>query len=647
MELRRYLEILRRQKWLVIEAVVIVAVVAGLLSGMRTPVYESSARILLRPNDPSEQLYPGYQVTVFSDPDRVVAAEMDLIESPAVARAAAKEIDGSDATTLLGEVAASQAGMSDLIDITGTSIDPEHASEVANAFAAAYIEDRRLYAVAGLQRAVDDIDGRLTVLERKIAKYDVQIVDEGETDASTELPTITGSGVVAPTAPDIAGPDGTGLDIGSTPTNNQTLKAARYAAATQYQSLFFRQQELIVDISLKRGAAELVSEATTPTTPVSPKPTRDGVLGAFLGLLLGIGVAFVRETVDDRVRDRAEIEEATGLPVIAELPIDEDIAKSPERLPALDRPHAPIAEAMRSLRTNLAFLAVEAPLHRLVVTSPGPGDGKSLVAMNLATAYAQAGFETILVSSDLRRPRLDDVFTGRLSASAAGIAATSPGLTQLVAGLASHPSGGNGRADGGAGADSGAGARTRIEVEAALVGTGIANLRFLPAGTRPPNPAELLGSRRMTEVLDHLSALADVVILDAPPALAVTDAAVLAAKADGVLVVAALGETHRTALSRLRSSFGESATRLLGVVVNKVEPKRGYHGYYHYRDYYATDEKPKRRLRLFGRRAAAKPKTPAITEALEPDLVAAARGRGKNGDRDRDASVEIGERSHS
>ena len=601
MELQHYLDIVKRQKWLIIEAVVIVAVVAGLLSSLKTPVYQASARVLLRPNDPNEQLYPGYSVSLYNDPDRYVSAQIDIIQSEGVARDAAKVLKTTgDPKALLGEMSASQAGTSDIISITGSSIDPARAKSVANAFANAYIENRRQFAVASLKRAYDDIDKRLQDLQAKIADYDRQIGDGGlqpsaGATAGNVQSGVPGSGIANPAqAPNIpTGTPGTGLNDGAQPTTDNTLKAARYAAATQYQSLYYRQQELLVDMNLKRGEAELVSEADTPTVPVSPKPKRDAMLGGFLGLLLGLGVAFLREQIDDRIRSRDELEAEIGLPVLAELPNDDLAAHEPNRLAVIEQPLGGLAEATRSLRTSVNFLAIEQPLHRIVVTSPGPGDGKSLVAASLAVAYAQAGHNTVLVSADLRKPRLAQMFGG----------VKSKGLTGVLADLAATPlpkptpakssnGNGNGRAKT-VTTDAYEPVVPSEVVQNALEATGVENLYLLPAGQTPPNSAELLGSSRMTEVLTELSQIADIVILDTPPLLAVTDAAVLAGKVDGILLVAAMDETHRGALRRAKAALATSPARVLGVVLNKVEGKHGYYNY-GYGGYYGRPDDDKR-----------------------------------------------------
>jgi succinoglycan biosynthesis transport protein ExoP len=451
------------------------------------------------------------------------------------------------------------------------------------------VENRRLSAVAGLQKATDDIATRLTDLQNRIAQLDRQIGDGttptiGTTAATSSTPQgpTNPTSAAAPTQADGAAQQN--LDLGGQPTTVESLKAARYAAAVQYESLFSRQQDLLVEQNLKRGEAEVIQLASTPKAPISPKPKRDAALGGFVGLLLGVGIVFLREQLDDRARTKEEIEHATGLPVIAGLPIDEASLRDPGHRANQDSPHSALAEAVRSLRTSVQFLALgDDKVRRIVVTSSAPAEGKTLVAANLATAYAQAGFVTVLVSADLRRPRIESMF---------GIERGAVGLSNLVAQLPGDERPGTMN---GSKPSRSSKARTSVDVETAprevresaittsLVSTSTPNLFVLPAGTPPPNPAELLGSRRASEVLDELAASADIVIIDTPPVLAVTDAAVLAARADGVLLVAALGQTHRGAARQAKETLEATAARLLGVVINKTEGQTGsYYGYYGY-----------------------------------------------------------------
>jgi tyrosine-protein kinase len=587
MELRAYLDILRRRRLLIVAAALIVAVVAGITSSVRTSMYTASAQVLLRPGDPSEQIAQTNQVNrQAADADRYLAAQLDIVESETVASAAAEEVKGSTTKELLEHVEASQAGMTDIVSISATDPDPARAAKVANAFATAYIENRRVNAVAGLEKASDEIAAKLTELEHRIAELDSKI--EADQTAQTKVAAKT---PVKPAVPaSVTTPAGAAAQVQApaaaetefTPTEDQALSAARYAAAVQYQSLYSRQQELLVNKTLKKGEAELIAQAEVPTSPSSPKPKRDAALGGMVGLLLGLGIAFLREQLDDRIRGREDAEAATNLTVLAELPADEEAAKRPTEVAAHERPSGLLAEAARGLRTSLTFLGVDEPLRKIVVTSSGPGEGKSFVAANLAAVYAQAGMKTILVSADLRKPRLDTLFPNL---------PPGPGLSEVIAGMTPQAPSTNGHGPAGSG---------NSAVVEALRPTHIEGLSILPAGTTPPNPAELLGSKRAADLLEVLTGLADMVIVDTPPVLPVTDAAVLAPHVDGVVLVTAAGETHRGALTRAATTLGATRTRLLGIILNKtdLDNSGSYYGHYYGKYYGAYTTTPNKTSRL-------------------------------------------------
>ncbi|HVM02349.1 MAG TPA: polysaccharide biosynthesis tyrosine autokinase, partial [Acidimicrobiales bacterium] len=516
MELRAYRDILRRRLLLVVTATVVAATVAGVASRLKTPVYTARAEVLLRPGDPAEELYadraPGRPAV---DPDRYVATQLDIVESKAVAQAAAQEV-GGDPDGLLRAVSASQPASKDLIVVSARDRQPERAAQVANAFARAYIENRREAAVAALDRASEQLQGRLAELSALLAT-----------------------------------PEGTAPDAAPSP--------AQRAAADQYQSLYARQQELLVERTLKRGEAELISDAEVPPSPSSPRPVRNAALGALVGLLAGLGYAFLREQLDDRLHTREQFEEAAGLPVLAELPRHREAPAHAGDVAVHAHPASPLAEAVRKLRTAVTFLTIEAPLRLIAVTSPGRDEGKSFTAAGLAAVYAQAGLRTILVSADLRRPGVDSLFPE---------AGGGPGLSGAVSGFVP---GSTVESNGSSASDASVlGARpTRVE-----------GLSFLPSGELPPNPAELLGSANAARFFQALTRVADVVVVDTPPVL-VTDAAVVASHMDGILLVAVPGSTTRDALARATTTLQGSRARLLGVVLNKVRAgDADYYGRY-------------------------------------------------------------------
>lgn len=221
------------------------------------------------------------------------------------------------------------------------------------------------------------------------------------------------------------------------------------------------------------------------------------------------------------------------------------MAEKLNELITISEPRSPISEAYRTLRTNLDFASLDQALKTLVVTSAGVGEGKSTTLANLAVVSAQAGRKVMLVDADLRRPTLHQIF----------------------------------------GLDNGVGLTTVMMDETALAspplqGTSIEGLKVLTSGPLPPNPAELMGSRRMEDVIAALAEQADQVFFDTPPVVAVTDAAVLATKVDGVLLVISAGKTRREYASTAVQRLEQISARLVGTVLTNVEMGAGFKGYY-------------------------------------------------------------------
>lgn len=211
----------------------------------------------------------------------------------------------------------------------------------------------------------------------------------------------------------------------------------------------------------------------------------------------------------------------------------------------LTDPRSPAAEAYRTLRTNLTFAALDRPIETLVVTSAAPGEGKSTTLANLAVTMAQGERRTILVDADLRRPSLHEIFA----------IPNSRGLTTMFV-------------------------EPETLQDPPLAETDVENLHLLPSGPLPPNPADLLGSRRMEEVIAALRARADIVLFDAPPVIAVTDAAVLGTKVDGVLLVVCAGRTRRDHAQRARELLERVHVRLIGAVLANAPLDISLGGYY-------------------------------------------------------------------
>ncbi|CAN5294109.1 polysaccharide biosynthesis tyrosine autokinase [soil metagenome] len=290
--------------------------------------------------------------------------------------------------------------------------------------------------------------------------------------------------------------------------------------------------------------------ASLPSVPSSPKPRRDIALGIAVGLLLAFGYAVVRNTLDRRIRSALEVERQTGLAVLGAIPNERRLSGgSVEELTGAGGGNMPFAlqESMRELRTNLQFIDVDHQPRVIVITSPAPGDGKSTIAANLALALAANGQRTWLVDCDLRRPSLIEKF-GLVKGA---------GLTDVLAG--------------------------RIDIDDVAQSPDPAlPLMVVGTGRLPPNPSEVLGSDRMRYLVNQLSQDA-IVLLDAPPALPVTDAAVLSHHADGVFIVARAKVTTYDILERAHQVLERAKATTFGVVLNKVPTKgadaEDYYGY--------------------------------------------------------------------
>lgn len=296
-----------------------------------------------------------------------------------------------------------------------------------------------------------------------------------------------------------------------------------------------------------------LGKAVLPTSPTSPNIKLNLALGALVGLALGVAYALIRRHLDRRIRKAADIERLFGVPVIGTLPVDHRLDEKSTILDAgtaaqLHDAGGAMAEALRELRTNLSFLDVDQPPRIIVVTSSMQAEGKSTVTANLAVTMAAAGENVVVVDGDLRRPTLVDVFN-----LVPGV-----GVTDVLTGTA--------------------------ELMDVLQPWGaLPNLSVLGSGRIPPNPSELLGSQAMRNMLTALARDA-VVLIDAPPLLPVTDAAVLSRAADGAIVVIRTGRTTQEQLDQSLGNLEKVKGRVLGAVLNYV-PTRGTDAYSYYGTY--------------------------------------------------------------
>jgi len=291
-----------------------------------------------------------------------------------------------------------------------------------------------------------------------------------------------------------------------------------------------------------------VDPATVPIKPIRPRVILNTIIAMVAGFLLTVGAVYLVEEMDDSIRGPDDITRKIKLPVLG-LILRHDTQEG--NLITIEQPRDPVAESFRSLRTNLQYASVDHTIRSLLVTSPSPSDGKTTVAANLGVVLAQSGQKVVLIDADLRRPRVHRIFN----------VPNRSGMSNLFV-------------------------QSSISLDGSLQKTDIENLFILPSGEKPPNPSELLGSGKMSEILSFISEQADVLIIDSPPVMAVTDSSVLAPRADGVLLVVKPGVTKLAEAAQAVEQLFRVNANILGVVLNEVDLSKSRYGYYQYKGYY-------------------------------------------------------------
>jgi len=337
-----------------------------------------------------------------------------------------------------------------------------------------------------------------------------------------------------------------------------------------YTLLQTRLKEAQIAEAVEDPSVRVVEAAILPNEPVSPRPARNMAFALVLGLMLGVGFAFVREYLDTRIHSGDNVEETIGLAPIGRipaLPLANGGRRSEDALVTVRAGSSVGAEAFRTLRTNVRFVRGGVGAKEMIVTSPGAREGKSVTAANLAAAFALQGIRTLLIDADMRRS-VQHFYFGM---------EREPGLAGLLAGVS-----------------------TLLD---AVRHTEVEGLDLLPAGTVPPNPAELLGGVRMDDLLANARGSYDALVIDTPPMLAVTDATVLGPKVEGVVLVVRAEQTDRDAASHAIWQLRQVGATVLGVVLNDAKADGAYSYYRYYHSYYGGDEKKRhglKRLLPFG-----------------------------------------------
>jgi capsular exopolysaccharide synthesis family protein len=523
--IREYVAILRLRKWSIILVTLVVVGAALAFSSQQDPVYASEARFLVK------------QVAV-SATDTAgqlnMETEQELAASTTVASRVIEKLGLEDVEpkALLNRVTVDVVPATEILSFTVEGRTPEEALQLANAFANQYGKFRREEVLSELEAAKQEIQEQIANIEEELAG--VKTAEE--------------------TAPE-----------GSPERGEAAADAASLQA--RLNLLVAEEGELADAEDIQVG--QVIQPASLPLRPVSPDHVRNGVLALVVGLLLGIGLAFLRERLDDRLRGRQDLEDHLGAPVLAVVPrVSSWKRRGDTPLVTLKEPRAATAEAYRTLRTSLLFAASQRDAKVLLVTSPHAGEGKTATSVNLAVVLAQARKRVLLLSADLRKPRLHRFF---------GLS-NDIGLTNILIGEA--------------------------QPWDAVADVGMGSLKVVPSGPVPGHPAELLGSDAMGRLLEQFREVADFVILDSAPALVVADALTLAPFVDASLFVADAEHTTRGAVIHARNQLDQVNADVMGAVLNNFDPSKAKRSPYYYSYYYTYkyEDAPQRSGRLLRRR---------------------------------------------
>lgn len=588
MELKDYVRIVQRWVWLLVLGVVLGGGAGYLISSYQTPVYQTVSRVMvMRP--PQQESVSDY---TYLSGQQLTQTYIQLMTTQPVLDAASAALGYE---VKLEQISVQQIRDTQVIQLTVEDQDPAQVVQIANVLVEKLIEQnetiqagRFTASEASLQDQIQQmetqINGLQTVISQistqnlkdQIAQLEAQITPLQQEVSTLEqeiaaLPVydVTKNKIIAAEKRARLDQIKPLLNLYQEIYSNLVVLGKPFESGngddlrlTQLQSTLGLYQQIYINLLNSLESIRLarlqntpsivqIEPASVPDEPIRPRTLMNTALATVVGLMLAAGIVFLVEHLDDTLKTPEDIERVLGVPVLGFVAEMQYKGKGAEEIYVTRQPRSPVSEAFRSLRTNLEFASVQKPIRTLLVTSPGPSEGKTTVAANLAAIYSQAKKRVALVDADMRRPHVHR-FLGLSNRD---------GLSNLFRNQASVQN------------------VSHAKVE-------LPHLLIITSGSLPPNPAELLGSDRMVDILSELQANTEMVVIDTPPSL-VADAQVLAAKVDAVLIVIRPGVTNAEAARSSMESYRRAGARVVGVVLNRIPRNRSYYygGYKYYSPY--------------------------------------------------------------
>ncbi|HET7055844.1 MAG TPA: polysaccharide biosynthesis tyrosine autokinase [Thermomicrobiales bacterium] len=544
-DLRQLFHSALRYWWLVIALPIALGVMAFLYTARQDPMYRAEVSLEVRASSTNDNAYD-----ILLGSERQAKTYQRLVKDPAVLQAAAQHIQPPmDIQALTLKVGSRVDSGTSLLIISVADTNPESAATIANLIAQELVKVVDARNEESVRQRTTDLQQRIADLKTEIDTKRAEILElERGPDADTDA--------VVNRIADL------NVDIGRDQDNIQLF-----------------QTQIGTVIANPGDTVRIFSTAVPPREPFAPRKLMNIVLGIMLGLMLAAGAILLIDYLDNTVKATLDFPQIVGGPLLATVRAIDRIKPGHSQLFVLDDPKGVPAESIRLLRANIEFASATRELVSISLTSPNPGEGKSTISANLAVALAQAGFVTMLIDADLRRPTQHRIF---------GVA-NDRGLSSLLA-------------------------QQDREWRWAACETMLPNLSVITSGPLPPNPADLLSLDRLRQILEELREAVDVIIIDSPPMLAVSDPLIIAAHVDGTALVSLGGKTRLEALKRAVQILHRGAPRIIGVVLNQQSDKSD--GGYYYQEYSAVSDEPRGGFRK--RRATTSTAIPATTATISP-----------------------------